>query len=333
MIQQSKLSRINSRSECDIYENGFLPLITAPMYSVVNPSNYKFYLENNIRVCMPRNVYDGYANTVDYIQKEAYFDSMNLKDFEALYLKYDTMLVDSEDNHIKTTVCIDTANGNMKQLHDAIIAAKKKYGDKIVIMAGNVSNVLAFIELAYAGCDYIRVGIGGGLGCTTTSNVGVGQENLEDVIKDCKDFIISQKSKYTPVNTKIVADGISSYIKLCETKYGFNSNGYAAINKLLYSGADLVMVGSLFAKSEEIAGDEYIDYAGMSTLHEQSKYRQDNMRNSEGKVETLKVEWKLKDWLKGSPNQDSYPYLSGFENNLKSAMSYTNSKTLHEFCN
>jgi len=55
MIQQTKIG-LNSRTEANPYnEDGFLPLITAPMYSVVDDNNYQIFLDNKIQVCLPRN--------------------------------------------------------------------------------------------------------------------------------------------------------------------------------------------------------------------------------------------------------------------------------------
>ena len=118
-------------------------------------------------------------------------------------------------------------------------------------MAGNVSSVEAFVELAKTGVDYIRVGIGGGSGCNTTNNTGVGQEDLGILIHQCNYlrnefsnpifkeglhnypfFGKFRRTDYTQIelanirNVKIVADGISSYIKLCQQKYNFNDNEF-----------------------------------------------------------------------------------------------------------
>ena len=199
---------------------------------------------------------------------------------------------------------------------------------------------------------------------------------------------------------KIVADGISSYIKLCQQKSSFNDNAYAAIIKLLNSGADLVMIGGLFAQCVESAGDkrytgtvssgkEYpmnvnrmevekngpfsakvienkihdrleVKISGMSAVEEQKKYKlfdlvsqaedgptqisadqweyeipakayQSIIKPSEGSTKWVPVRWTLEEWLQGSDKQDEYPYLNGFVNSLKSAMSYTGSRTLNEF--
>ena len=374
MINQAPISYIDSRNECNVYDdNGFLPLITAPMYSVIDEKNYETFLNHNIQICIPRgiktNVKSKYGLWISYSLND-FIDTFNNPEKELDQIEY---------------ALIDTANGNMFRLHNAIRIAKSIHKHKLIIMAGNISSVESFIELAKTGVDYVRVGIGGSSSCNTTSNTGVGQLDLEDLIYKCKEKILkseNDKSFFGDLikiqadsneylehyieqliistviaNVKIVADGISSYVKGCQTKYGFNDNGYAAINKLLYAGADLVMIGKLFAQCMESAGEKgvhdhlsdnyiplsnllyqasentniYIKYLGMSTVEEQKNYNNEYLKPSEGSINWIPVRFKLVDWISGNDTQDSYPYLMGFTNALKSAMSYTNSKKLIDF--
>ena len=77
MIKQSAIG-LNSRSEVNPFnEDGFLPLITAPMYSVVDESNYQVFLDNKIQVCLPRN--DSY----DIVRNV--FNAMSLEKFIEIY--------------------------------------------------------------------------------------------------------------------------------------------------------------------------------------------------------------------------------------------------------
>jgi len=331
MIVQSKKGLI-SRSDIEIND---LPLITAPMYSVVNDYCINDFLSEGVQVCMPRE--DKFISTMDY------FPSVTLKYFKETYLqsRFET----------PTMVCIDTANGNNPDLHKAITDAKTLHGDNIIIMSGNVGSVQAFEGLAESGCDYIRVGIGSGGSCNTSLQTGVGQKNLEKLIHKC------YKEYY---NVKIVADGISAFInKLVAKKEGLD-NGYAAINRLLYAGADLVMIGKLFAQCLESAGQKYIndleiekayfdipntydtplqfaeqyikkktllvDYYGMSSIEAQAQYNT-HIKASEGSFQTILVRWKLRDWLYGNNTNE----LPGWVNTLKSAMSYTGSEYLNRF--
>lgn len=252
---------LNSRQEAIPFnKDGFLPLITAPMYSVVDESNYQVFLDNKVQVCLPR--LNNFPNFGKQFAKEGLWRSINLSDFK-------TMFLDKKQINSVSKVCIDTANGNMPALHEAICKAKEIHGDKLIIMAGNVASVEAFVELAKTGVDYIRVGIGGGAACNTTANTGVGQHSLGDLIWECNNTrqryrtTLTNDNFYRKVegwenvaNVKIVADGISSYIKFCQKEYNFYDNGYAAINTLLFNGADLVMLGSIFAQCLESVGEK-----------------------------------------------------------------------------
>ncbi len=359
MIQQASIG-LNSRSEANPYDkHGYLPLITANMFSVINGKNAILFETNNIVPCLPRGERFNYETSFGFV-------SLALNDF----------IEECTNPHKKTKhrqICVDLANGNVPLLHDAIRKAKEIYGDELTIMSGNVSSVEAFVELAKNCVDFIRVGIGGSANCNTTKNTGVGQEDLGILIKEC--YI---EKMNLGLNVKIVADGISSYLKHCQSKYGFCENGYATINKLLYNGADLVMVGGLFASAFESAGEkgilwdeenqnivydledvnasnqvndnyksykDYFDsisynsprplvtkYFGMSTQYAQEQYRKNNsLKPSEGSISWNKVKWYLSDWVSGNYNQDEAPFLMGYVHSLRSAMAYTGAKTLSEF--
>lgn len=370
MIRQSKKG-LNSRSLANPYnKKNYLPLITAPMYSVINKDNIINYESLGIQICLPRDI--------KYNKSKTYFQLMGINDFINLIEEYEN----AKFLFGKRKICIDTANGNLPILHDAIVKAKSIFKDDITIIAGNVSSSEAFLELAKTGVDYIRVGIGGGGSCNTTLNTGVGQEDLEGLVYSCYNILNNYNNQQTSIvdelNTKIIADGISSYVnQLVDDKQGYD-NGYAAINRLLYAGADLVMIGKLFAQSLESSGTKYIntynidgykvnisnenmynlqevvddidftyyesvedywldnrcftllvDYYGMSTQKAQRIYKNSTLRHSEGNSKLIPVKWTLNEWINGSTHDSDY--LPGFINVLKSAMSYTGSKTLNEF--
>lgn len=414
LIKQNSVG-LDSRTDANPYDkNGMLPIITAPMFSVVNEENYQVFLDNKIHVCLPRKIT---YKASDFNDK--YFTAISLDDFKRLFIDCREIFVVA--NKVKQ-VCIDTANGNIPALHDAIIEAKKIHGSNLIIMAGNVSSEAAFMKLSKTGVDYIRVGIGGGGGCNTTSNTAVGQEDLSKLVSSCYNYRLKMrwdlenmgnnyelffKQKGIPkemhdnlfedvkntAKVKIVADGISSYVDKCIKDHNFNDNGYAAINSLLYAGADLVMCGKLFVQCLESAGQKafkyrhaelnyetditfadnnqaeselfyftnnnlHVKYSGMSTQAEQAKYKkpilivdvtkgdtvEDSIeiaksndryvqvtKPSEGSVSWIPVRWRLQDWLHGNETEDNYPYLMGWINSLKSAMSYVGAKTLQDF--
>jgi hypothetical protein len=381
-IKQSSIgllsrSLVNSNIS-DINGGSYLPLITAPMTSVINESIINKFLHKQIQVCLPR------VNNNEFGISSNYFYSCSINSFNEFILNglYDDFIKNSE---LPLKICIDTANGNNPKLHESIRKAKLRFSDKLIIMSGNVSSVEAFIELAKTGCDYIRVGIGGGAGCNTSKNTFIGQNNLSDLIyacyqakKSCHDIrrelyisgnrhkinycghIFDVNNKPNFENVKIVADGISSYIDLTVKENMAYDNGYGAIINLLYSGADLIMIGKLFAQSLESAGTKVIkslnskgayikanpdiqinlakeknlvvEYYGMSTKKAQLEYSENTIettKHSEGKSVFLPVRWTLDEWLNGSETDSDF--LPGFVNCLKSAMSYTGSIELNKF--
>lgn len=316
MIKQTKVGLETRTHANPYYIDGFLPLITSNMYSVVGEENYELFLKNKINVALPRGC--------KTIKNNNTWNSFTISEFETLL---------ETDNFESTNILIDCANGNNPKLHSLIERAKAKYGESIKIMSGNVSSVEAFIELANSGCDYIRVGVGGSSSCNTTKNTGVGQHNLGQLIERCYNF--KEISLNINKNVKIVADGISNYVTYCSKEYGFLDNGYAAINKLLNLGADYIMIGKLFAQCTESSGEKTstiyglkVNYQGMSTKEAQSKYNT-VFKHSEGNSALIDVKWGLEEWLNGSLSEPDY--LPGFINCLKSAMAYVGTKEIEDF--
>jgi GMP reductase len=227
----------------------------------------------------------------------------------------------------------------MEKLINTARLAKKLYGDKMILMVGNVANPLTFKEYCDIGVNSVRIGIGNGGGCLTTVHTGIGHP-MASLIESCykiKKQLETERKIYnmSPLKTKIVADG------------GFKK--YSDIIKALALGADFVMLGSIFNKSLESAGetikhtsdnsigmivDQYSQEAkdmfnaeitlrkvfrGMSTKDVQKKWGKNDLVTSEGVVKSHKVEYTLSGWRKN------------FEDYLRSAMSYTGKKELHEF--
>jgi GMP reductase len=304
LIVPSEISYINSRTEVSPYYNGSLPLFTAPMDTVVSLDNYDLFKYNRVNVCFPRNT--GLSLSNDFI-------SHSISDMKRM-LGY---------NQIAPCqmYLIDIANGHMKDLID-LVKDIKIVSPTTKLMVGNVANPKTYAILSDAGADYIRVGIGNGGGCLTTQNTGVGYP-MASLIKECYEESTSLKNP-----AKIVADG------------GMQS--YSDIIKALALGADFVMVGNIFNKAIESAGDNYLwkfikvpqkiaelafkwkipvykKFRGMSTKEVQRKWGAKKLKTSEGVVRIRRVEYTLGQWCQN------------FEDYLRSAMSYSNAKTLNEF--
>ena len=137
-------------------------------------------------------------------------------------------------------VVIDTAHGHTKKVIDATRNLRKQHPD-LLIVAGNVGTAEGTEELIKAGADMIKVGIGPGSICTTRIVAGVGVPQLTAVINCCK---AAGKS-----GVPVIADG------------GIRYSGDMV--KALAAGADAVMIGSIFAGTDESPGDKVI-YQGRS---------------------------------------------------------------------
>ena len=247
------VSEIEHRSECNPYINedldlpmplrlGCLPLFTAPMTSVIDENNWEIFKENKINTIIPRSV--DLETRLDLSDKT--FIAVSLSEFENLIEFYP---------QIRTIyVCVDIANGHMQKLLDLCKQAKERFGDKIQIMAGNIANPDTYYEYAKAGIDYIRAGIGSGSCCTTSSNAGGIHYPMVSLLSELrynKQLVTSkialsdccysnEKCEFNSI-PKIIADG------------GFSN--FDQIIKALAIGANYVMLGKIFAMSEEACGE------------------------------------------------------------------------------
>lgn len=132
-------------------------------------------------------------------------------------------------------VCFDIAHGHCKLMIDAIKEIKSSYPNKDVI-AGNICTPEAYIDLCKAGADAVKVGVGGGSICTTRMVTGHGVSMFSAI------YDISKIKKYK-YNIPIIADG------------GIVNNRDVVLS--LAAGADTVMMGNLFSKTFESAGEKF----------------------------------------------------------------------------
>jgi len=332
-IMPCAVSNIKSRNEIDIlkefnHSNYFtLPLITAPMDTVISLDNIEDYINVGIIPCLPRTNKNSLYNN----QRFEYFKKQSFKSFGLHEIESDLNYLIDNDTHCSAghipfyeypNILIDIANGHMQKLIDILKLIKKSFPN-IVVMVGNIANPLTYKNLAMAGADYVRIGIGGGAGCTTSANVAINYP-MGSLITECRKIKIA--GGYW--NCNIVADG--------------GMKGYADIIKALGLGADYVMVGSLFNKSVESTGFNYLygikfksnklakylwekgfpvkkKYRGMSTKSVQKSWGKQKLITAEGVTRFHKIEYTLSQWTKN------------FRDYLKSAMSYSDSKKLDNF--
>ena len=135
-------------------------------------------------------------------------------------------------------IVVDTAHGHSKGVIDAVAEIKKKYPD-LQLVAGNVATAAATQALIDAGADAVKVGIGPGSICTTRVVAGIGMPQVT-AIYDCARVGLKH-------GVPIIADG------------GIKYSG--DVVKAIACGASTVMIGSLFAGTDEAPG-ELVLYQG-----------------------------------------------------------------------
>lgn len=147
-------------------------------------------------------------------------------------------------------IVIDTAHGHSKNVIDRVHWVKKHY-PQVTVIAGNIATAAAAEALAKAGADAVKVGIGPGSICTTRIVTGVGVPQVSAVSN------VYAALAHTEIG--IIADG------------GIRYSG--DITKILAAGASAVMIGSLFAGTEEAPGEvelyhgrSYKSYRGMGSI-------------------------------------------------------------------
>jgi IMP dehydrogenase len=174
--------------------------------------------------------------------------------------------------------CVDVAHGHHTMTRYALEVLRNTFGTSIHIMAGNVATLEGFNDVADWGADSIRVGIGGGSICTTRIQTGHGMPTFQSVWECAK----SDRSAL------LIADG------------GIRSTGDAL--KALGAGADMVMMGSMFAGVDEAPGEKRQDkngrwvktYRGMASRDAQMAWR-GFVRSEEGVTATALCKGPLKE--------------------------------------
>ncbi len=129
-------------------------------------------------------------------------------------------------------IVVDTAHGHTKKVSEIVNLIKKMKSKKTALCAGNIATPEAAKFLLKLGVDIIKVGIGPGSICTTRLVAGIGVPQLS--------AILSVRNGIKNKNVKIIADG------------GIKYSGDLA--KAFAAGADAVMIGSLFAGTDEAPG-------------------------------------------------------------------------------
>ena len=212
-------------------------------------------------------------------------------------------------------VTLDSAHGHSKGVIEALKSLKKNFKN-LPVIAGNIATAQGALALANAGADAVKVGIGPGSICTTRIVAGAGVPQLTAIMEATK----ALKGKNIPV----IADG------------GIRYTGDMV--KALAAGANCVMMGSIFAGTEESPGETIIyegrkfkSYRGMGSIGAMNegssdRYFQGNTTDSK-KFVPEGIEGRVA--YKGTLSEIVYQFVGG----LKAGMGYCGAKTIKDLQN
>ncbi len=209
-------------------------------------------------------------------------------------------------------VIIDTAHGHSQGVIDAVIDTRRQYPD-LQLVAGNIATAAAAEALIKAGVDAVKVGIGPGSICTTRVVAGVGVPQITAIMDVSR---VTRKA-----NIPLIADG------------GIKFSG--DLPKAVAAGADVIMVGSLFAGTDEAPGETilyqgrtYKSYRGMGSLGAMKQGSKDRYFQSDVESDVKLVPEGIEGRVpyRGSLSSNIHQLIGG----LRSGMGYTGCRTLKE---
>ncbi|NUF09443.1 IMP dehydrogenase [Snodgrassella sp. ESL0324] len=207
---------------------------------------------------------------------------------------------------------VDTAHGHSQGVIERVRWVKQHYPD-VDVIGGNIATAAAARDLVAAGADAVKVGIGPGSICTTRIVAGVGVPQLT--------AIHNVAAELAGTGVPLIADG------------GIRFSGDLA--KALAAGASAVMLGGMFAGTEEAPGEielyqgrSYKSYRGMGSMGAMSqgssdRYFQDNVSSAD-KYVPEGIEGRVP--YKGPISQIIHQLVGG----LRSSMGYLGCKTIHD---
>ena len=215
-------------------------------------------------------------------------------------------------NNNVDVIVIDTAHGHSKSVMDMAKNIKKKFSG-IDLIVGNVATPVAVESLIDCGADAVKIGIGSGSSCTTRIVAGVGVPQLSSILNS---YDIAQKR-----NIPIISDG------------GMRYSGDIA--KSLAAGSNAVMLGSIFAGTDESPGEiilwegrSYKTYRGMGSISamksgSSDRYFQKGTKNK--KLVPEGIEGMVP--VKGPLSELVHQLLGG----IRSSMGYCGARDLEDF--
>lgn len=303
-------SSIKHRADVNPFYGNKLPIFVAPMTCLLNLENWETFYNSRVipiwpirdannkeRVLPPDDLVGWVAMTIEEF-KWTFRDHIAPRNVPKGYFK----------------VLIDCANGNMEELFSIVKDVKQEYGDKLVVMIGNIANPETYLECCKAHVDYVRVGIGGGSGCTTSVQTGI-HASMPWILEGIKE--VKERISWYGASTKIVADG------------GITNPSRAI--KCLALGADYVMMGKAFAECKEVDVHQREEFDGPLDLkyfnHYYGQSSEQGQTDRFGKVKANPEGTDL--WVPVTTTLEEFT--NKFEAALRSAMSYCGAKTLDDF--
>jgi len=209
-------------------------------------------------------------------------------------------------------ILIDTSHGHSKNVIDAVVELKSTFKD-LELIAGNVGTEKGAEDLIEAGVDAVKIGIGPGSICTTRVVAGIGIPQIT--------AIISCRSISNKTGVPLIADG------------GIRFSG--DLTKAIGAGAHAVMVGGLFAGTEESPGEQvfyqgrsYKVYRGMGSIEAMRKGSKDRYYQTEQAEDDKLVPEGIVGRVpyRGSLSANIHQLIGG----LKAGMGYCGCRTIEE---
>lgn len=269
-----------------------IPVVPANMTTVIDTKLAKWLARNDYFYIMHRFNNDPVELTKDFHSEGLYASiSLGIQDKDFHSLEELAKLEKSPE-----FITIDVAHGHSQKVIEIVSAVSAKL-PKTFIIAGNVATAEAAIELEEAGANAVKVGVGPGAACTTSPNTGFGTNGwqlsaVQEVSKSVK-------------NALVIADG--------------GIREYGDIAKSIAFGADLVMIGGMFAGHEESPGEVLIKENGEKYkvfFGSASEHQKGVKKYVEGKM--LEIPYR------GNINET----LTTIQENLQSSISYSGGASL-----
>jgi GMP reductase len=272
-----------------------LPVIPANMSTIVDEKTCVWLAERNIFYVMHRFDIDAVAFT-ERLQTQNLYASVSLG---IKQVDYETVEKFVTENITPEYITVDVAHGDSDEVIRIVKFIKKNLPDTYII-AGNIATIEAGERLVAAGASALKVGIGPGSACLTAPNTGFGTRGYQlSAVAN-----VAEHFKNLPV--QIIGDG--------------GIRQYGDIAKSIAFGADMVMIGGMFAGHDENPG-ELIEVEGefkKAFFGSASEHQKGEHKHVEGK--------KMYMPYKGSLDTT----LQIIKENLQSSVSYAGGTELHD---